>query len=147
MYGKRQTISQSTSKKWLRNSTRYLYSFCFRVALACWSFHYLKRIYETLFVHRFSHGTMPIMNLFKNCGYYWGFALYVAYHTNHPLYTPPSFIMQAVGLSIFTVSFPYLIEFRIKLSKVELTSVLSRGHHMPCCSFYLTHNFSLIGNY
>ncbi|CAK9253166.1 unnamed protein product, partial [Sphagnum jensenii] len=61
------------------------------LAALCWSFHYLKRLYETLFVHRFSHSTMPIMNLFKNCGYYWGFAFYIGYYVNHPLYTSPYF--------------------------------------------------------
>ncbi|CAH1103064.1 unnamed protein product [Psylliodes chrysocephalus] len=74
-----------------------------KIALACWSVHYLKRILETLFVHRFSHGTMPIRNLFKNCGYYWGFTLYVAYHTNHPLFTPPPLLFQMVGLGLFAI--------------------------------------------
>ncbi|KAJ1680345.1 3-oxo-5a-steroid 4- dehydrogenase [Spiromyces aspiralis] len=41
--------------------------------LAYWLviFHYAKREYETLFVHRFSHGTMPLFNLFKNSAHYW----------------------------------------------------------------------------
>lgn len=59
------------------------------IAAVCWSIHYGKRLLETLFIHRFSHATMPIFNLFKNCGYYWGFAAFIAYFINHPLYTIP----------------------------------------------------------
>jgi len=57
------------------------------LACAYWAFHYLKRIVETFTVHKFSHATMPIFNLFKNCSYYWGFAAIVGYFCNHPLYT------------------------------------------------------------
>ncbi|CAN8061697.1 unnamed protein product [Agarophyton chilense] len=75
-------------------------------ALIAWTFHYAKREFETLFIHRFSHATMPLRNLFKNSSYYWGFAAYVAYFVNHPLYTPPSVGQMVVGMSIF-----YLMEF------------------------------------
>ena len=37
----------------------------YSLAAICWSFHYIKRIVESIFVHRFSHATMPIQNLFK----------------------------------------------------------------------------------
>lgn len=73
------------------------------VAAVCWSAHYAKRLFETLFVHRFSHGTMPMKNLFRNCAYYWLFTLYVAYHVNHPLFTAPCTPCFYVGLAGFVL--------------------------------------------
>lgn len=39
-----------------------LSSFC-SLACICHSFHYIKRLIETIFVHRFSHGTMPLRTI------------------------------------------------------------------------------------
>lgn len=74
------------------------------IAAACYTIHYAKRLYETLFIHRFSHATMPLSNLFKNCAYYWGFTAYVAYHVCHPLYTAPSPLQTYIGLAGFAVN-------------------------------------------
>ncbi|TFK05668.1 fatty acid desaturase 6 [Platysternon megacephalum] len=35
------------------------------LACICHSFHYIKRLIETIFVHRFSHGTMPLRSIIK----------------------------------------------------------------------------------
>ena len=78
--------------------------FTHSIAAICWIAHYAKRILETLFVHRFSHATMPIRNLFRNCAYYWIFAAYVAYHINHPLYTAPCQMQSYIALGFWTVS-------------------------------------------
>jgi len=60
-----------------------------RLAMICHTLHYLKREFETLFIHRFSNGTMPLRNIFKNSAYYWGFGAILGYYINHPLYTAP----------------------------------------------------------
>ncbi|KAG8690893.1 3-oxo-5a-steroid 4- dehydrogenase [Ceratobasidium sp. 423] len=40
------------------------------VAYALVMLHFLKRELETIFVHRFSHATMPVGNLFRNSAHY-----------------------------------------------------------------------------
>uniref|UniRef100_A0A0K0EXE3 very-long-chain enoyl-CoA reductase n=1 Tax=Strongyloides venezuelensis TaxID=75913 RepID=A0A0K0EXE3_STRVS len=77
-----------------------------KLALLCSTFHYGKRLFETQFIHRFSNGTMPQFNLFKNCGYYWGFCAFMAYFINHPLYTAPTFgkFQIYLGLTLFVLS-------------------------------------------
>lgn len=82
-----------------------LYNFIsfYSIAAGCYIVHYVKRILETIFVHRFSHATMPIRNLFKNCSYYWGFTAYVSYHVNHPLFTSPCCLQVWGSLAAFAV--------------------------------------------
>ncbi|MEE6495695.1 hypothetical protein FKM82_002119 [Ascaphus truei] len=77
------------------------------LACCCHSFHYIKRLIETIFVHRFSHGTMPLRSIVKNCFFYWGFAAWLAYYINHPLYTPPSYGKKQISsaLIMFLVDF------------------------------------------
>eukprot|EP00064_Thunnus_orientalis_P013713 superscaffoldBa00002278_g13753 len=35
------------------------------LACACHTFHYMKRLIETIFVHRFAHGTMPLRTIVR----------------------------------------------------------------------------------
>ena len=100
-------------------------------AMYAWTFHYAKRIFETFFVHRFSHGTMPIFNLFKNCSYYWGFAFFVAYFVNHPLYTAPALDQAKIGLALFAVAeavnAAVHLQFRFMRPAGSKAKVLPRG--------------------
>ncbi|XP_047014673.1 very-long-chain enoyl-CoA reductase isoform X2 [Ictalurus punctatus] len=70
------------------------------LACVCHSLHYIKRLMETVFVHRFTHGTLPLGVIIRNCVYYWGFAAWLAYYINHPLYTPPSYGRPQIGCAL-----------------------------------------------
>ncbi|CAI5929083.1 unnamed protein product, partial [Closterium sp. NIES-64] len=111
-------------------------------ALIYWSFHYTKRIFETFFVHRFSHGTMPLQNLFRNCGYYWTFAAFVSFFVNHPLYTPVSETQMMIGFGIAIVN--QLSNLYCHIILRNLRSGSSSGYQIPSGFLF---NFITCANY
>ena len=76
------------------------------LAISCWVIHFLKREFETIFIHKFSRPTMPLFNLFKNCAYYWTFG-------------------SVIGISMFALYFDVYI---------KITSQHNTTHHrIPTC--------------
>jgi very-long-chain enoyl-CoA reductase len=56
-----------------------------KLSMAVIVLHFIKREFETIFIHRFSSSTMPWTNIFKNSAHYWLLAgLNIAYWTNSP---------------------------------------------------------------
>ncbi|KAM9621116.1 very-long-chain enoyl-CoA reductase-like isoform 5-T5 [Morphnus guianensis] len=108
--------------------------FCLAVsslACICHSFHYIKRLIETVFVHRFSHGTMPLRNIVKNCLYYWGFAAWLAYYINHPLYTPPSYGKKQINFAVIMFLLCEAGNFSIHVALSDLRRNGSKTRKIP----------------
>ncbi|RNF20402.1 putative 3-oxo-5-alpha-steroid 4-dehydrogenase [Trypanosoma cruzi] len=66
------------------------YGYTQKLFISLFAAHFVKRELESLFVHKFSHATMPRRNIIRNCVYYWSFALFIGYVLCHPKYTEPS---------------------------------------------------------
>ncbi|XP_069645386.1 very-long-chain enoyl-CoA reductase isoform X6 [Haliaeetus albicilla] len=101
------------------------------LACICHSFHYIKRLIETVFVHRFSHGTMPLRNIVKNCLYYWGFAAWLAYYINHPLYTPPSYGKKQINFAVIMFLLCEAGNFSIHVALSDLRRNGSKTRKIP----------------
>lgn len=94
--------------------------------------HYLKREFETLFVHRFSNDTMPIFNLPKNSFHYWVlFGFFGMYFFLHPEYRPPSWAKSKkfmIGLFALFVLFEFLnLMTHITLRNLRAEGSTQRG--------------------
>jgi very-long-chain enoyl-CoA reductase len=72
--------------------------------------HYVKRLSESIFVHRFSRDTMPLTNIFKNCTFYFiGFGITINLLLS-PGYVAPSWTSPTLCylLLVLFILFEYL---------------------------------------
>jgi very-long-chain enoyl-CoA reductase len=64
--------------------------------------HFIKREYETLFVHRFSNDTMPITGFVRNTAHYWLLlGIFSMYFMLHPEYTAPAWSSDTLSWVFF----------------------------------------------
>lgn len=52
----------------------------FTIGILMWELHYFKRTYESIFVHTFSHPTMPVLDSLRNVVYYWTFTVVIIFN-------------------------------------------------------------------
>jgi very-long-chain enoyl-CoA reductase len=60
----------------------YMVNNFWRIDVLLWIIHYMKRLYESIYIHKFSAQTMPLKNLYKNTLYYGGAGLILGYLSN-----------------------------------------------------------------
>ncbi|KAK8961456.1 Very-long-chain enoyl-CoA reductase [Platanthera guangdongensis] len=121
-------------------------------ALYYWCFHYFKRIMETFFVHRFSHATSPVSNVYRNCAYYWTFAACIAYNVNHPLYAPVGELQWKIGFGFGLLCqisnfYCHVILKQLRGSDASAGYQIPKGFlfNMVTCANYTTEIYQWLG--
>jgi very-long-chain enoyl-CoA reductase len=93
------------------------------LAWACITFHFVKREFESIFIHRFSNATMPLKQLFTNSLHYWLMAgVLIGYFLYAPEFESPSMVTVAGSLVVFLVG-----ELGNLYSHVVLRNLRSEG--------------------
>ncbi|XP_044884677.1 uncharacterized protein LOC123376604 isoform X2 [Mauremys mutica] len=66
-----------------------------------------------------------------NCFYYWGFAAWIAYYINHPLYTPPSYGQKQINFAVIMFLICEAGNFSIHVALSDLRRDGSKIHKIP----------------
>ena len=93
--------------------------------------HFLKREYETIYIHRFSNATMPARNIFKNSFHYWILSgVMLAFF----IYSPSAYAAQAsnplftyIGLILFVFGELANLNAHIILRNLRAPGTTERG--------------------
>jgi very-long-chain enoyl-CoA reductase len=117
--------------------------------------HFVKREYETLFVHRFSLATMPFRNIFKNSAHYWllsGLNLaYWAYSPNAPTARPSNPLITYTGIALYAIGELSNLSNHMTLRDLRRPGSTDRGipqglgFSLVTCPNYMFETLSWIG--
>ncbi|KAF2190853.1 hypothetical protein K469DRAFT_733482 [Zopfia rhizophila CBS 207.26] len=117
--------------------------------------HFLKREFETLFVHRFSLATMPARNIFKNSAHYWLFSgVNLAYwiyspnaptaHTSNPLITYTGITLFIIG-EFGNLSNHYTLKNLRRPGSTDRGIPKGLGFNLVTCPNYMFETVSWVG--
>lgn len=118
--------------------------------------HFLKREFETVFVHRFSLATMPARNIFKNSAHYWllgglNIAVWIYRPTAPPAQDPPNPALLYAGLALYVVGELGNLNAHLTLRGLRSSGGTERGipqgvgFNLVTCPNYLFETIAWIG--
>lgn len=119
--------------------------------------HFVKREFETLFIHRFSASTMPFRNVFKNSAHYWFLSgLNMAYWVYAPTSAaagPTNQLVLAAGLALYGFGELMNLQTHLTLRELRNPGTTQRGiphgwlFDLVTCPNYFTETVSWLGVY
>jgi very-long-chain enoyl-CoA reductase len=93
--------------------------------------HFVKREYETLFVHRFSSATMPFNFVFRNSAHYWLLSglnmAYWIYSPNSPTAQPSNPLITYAGIALYVVGELCNLSTHLTLRNLRRPGTTERG--------------------
>jgi very-long-chain enoyl-CoA reductase len=117
--------------------------------------HFLKREYETLFVHKFSASTMPVRNIFKNSFFYWAVSGLLCaleiYYPNSGAAKANNDLVDVIGALIFIVCESANALVHLHLASLRSAGGTERkipngiGFSLVTCPNYMFEIFAWIG--
>jgi very-long-chain enoyl-CoA reductase len=128
-----------------------------KLSMAMVVLHFIKREYETLYIHKFSLSTMPVRNIFKNCAHYWIFSgVNMAYWIYSPssytaLESPAIDYINIAGLILFVFGEASNLHTHMTLSNLRSPGGTERGipkgygFNIVTCPNYMFETVAWIG--